>query len=1024
MKTTTGDARSERGFVLLTVLFVLLALLILCAPFLMTARNADKASMQLVDRAQVRLLLDGAARHARVQLGASHPGAGDETFGFDSLAELQVDNRFDPDFLNAADPEGAMWDLDVVDVAGLIDLNSASPQVIANMLGMTSRIREVTAGDASELRVYDPEHFAAGQGYLVIHGEVVHYSAVEDDRLQGLERGVGAYKDQDDEWATEGPRPPTTHGVGTHVLDQRAFAPVVWRIAATDDVPRAFDTLEQLRESDVFALAGAVGEAGYAALANLGSVHGGVRAGARWHKAVRLTRSVEGGVDQEISVDDPRYFNEGATVWIGDGHNAELRYVQRRTREGAIVLNRVLDQDYQAWEAEVRVLARRPVNLNTAPPAVLEALFLNLQIRGRNSRITPSEAAALAGLTVASRPFTGLEDWMRRLVLPVAGIEEVPSDAEFVPAELALQGAAIIDPTDALALYVNGLNANDATLSFATMPFSFSSRDVYAMQLRASLNAPSGLQRTRAVRDRVELVVPQRELFSMWATQADFDDALRLTRDSPWFATGPSSTTRYDGSAVPPSRLWPHMGTLQGGPYLPGYGDTLFDGEGEARTAEHVFASRDEDGWVALWPSRVPEQGRFAGRMLHFDHETRDLEGRYLPDGTVARDASDDLVRWALDSEGGLMRAMSLSMWIKPQSLGEGVLLDVGGAGRETDRVTLALEGDDLVLRVLDGFGDHLATEGFPEATEVRFALSGDGPGLPADIWSHIQVDLSGSRPDQVHMLVNGTAHGVRRPGLTRLAAPASQGAGVLLVESTEGFPAQCVVRMGNELVECTVSGEKSLAVTHLEDGSQAGFGGRQARTRWTTGGVPANLVGITTDHPTGTTVSVYGYSAVLASNLPAGSSALPSDLGVFKVARCIGLDPNGPVWENIQVGFDSFGKGLEADMMTGLLLALGDAPDSDPDGSLVMSAFDPSGGYAALVQQRWGTINSDRSSKPPNGPLGGVEIVRNSGYTENVLHNVARGAEVANELPRYAAQDPDGTMGGTRVYVIFWEIA
>ena len=127
---------------------------------------------------------------------------------------------------------------EVEDVSGFIDLNSATPQVIANMLGMTSRIRAVTAGTASELRVYDPKNFAAGEGFLVINGEVVHYGGIEDDELNGLQRGVGAYKNEDDEWATEGPRPPTSHGVGTHVLDQRAFAPVVWRIASADDVPR------------------------------------------------------------------------------------------------------------------------------------------------------------------------------------------------------------------------------------------------------------------------------------------------------------------------------------------------------------------------------------------------------------------------------------------------------------------------------------------------------------------------------------------------------------------------------------------------------------------------------------------------------------------------------------------------------------------------------------------------------------------------------------------------------------------
>ena len=57
--------RSRAGMAILTVLLVLLALLVLCAPFLMTARNASRASGQLADAAQVRLALDSAAREAR-----------------------------------------------------------------------------------------------------------------------------------------------------------------------------------------------------------------------------------------------------------------------------------------------------------------------------------------------------------------------------------------------------------------------------------------------------------------------------------------------------------------------------------------------------------------------------------------------------------------------------------------------------------------------------------------------------------------------------------------------------------------------------------------------------------------------------------------------------------------------------------------------------------------------------------------------------------------------------------------------
>ena len=81
---------SRDGFVLLAVLFVLLALFALSAPFLATARNADAASQHASDRVQLGLALDGAARRGRSGLQATHPAI-DETPYYDGLDELDVD---------------------------------------------------------------------------------------------------------------------------------------------------------------------------------------------------------------------------------------------------------------------------------------------------------------------------------------------------------------------------------------------------------------------------------------------------------------------------------------------------------------------------------------------------------------------------------------------------------------------------------------------------------------------------------------------------------------------------------------------------------------------------------------------------------------------------------------------------------------------------------------------------------------------------------------------------------------------
>ncbi|MDA1264595.1 MAG: hypothetical protein O2816_05905, partial [Planctomycetota bacterium] len=1005
------QTRSEAGFVMITVLFVLLALLILCAPFLATARNANKHSQNHATNAQRRLALDSAARFARYRLSHTHQGSPDETQFWDSLDELKVEIDFDPEFVNATDPKGIMWDLDVRDISGLIDLNSAGPQMLANVLGLTTRLTEVIDGEASSLPVASDAGFAPEGGFVWVRGELIRYGKSGDEGLTGLDRGVGTTQAEDEGWLTEGPRPPSGHGIGTHVIDQRAFAPAIWRLGSDAD-PRTFDSFEQLADADQFALSGGMGPETILLLSDHCSVHGSVRGGDRWQRPVRLTSHIEGGETLTISVDDPRYVNAGCTIWIGDGDASELRMVQGIER-GRIRLESVLENDYDAWRTVVKVMRKRPVNLNTAPRNVLRALFLNLQIDGRNDRITEREADSLADLVVESRPFEGFQDFLLRVVLPAAGLEELPEGAPH-PESLPSGSGGLIDSADAVALYLNGLNANDGILAYSTMPFCFVSRDVYALDLRASVNGVSGLERTRGHRERVEVVVPQKPLFTMWGTQDDFDEAMRLSRTGLFWSTGPASTTRYDGSAVPPSRAWPNMGTLPSGPYLPGFHDEVVSDGGEAREPVRTFASREgEDDFAQLWAARVQESGRREQRMLHFDNEERDPEGRYLPDQAIGRSPNHKQVQWATDNDG-LMRPISFEMWIKPEG-GDGFLLDVQGAAPEVDRLSLAVEGEDLVLRVIDGFGDH-RDSAHTEATEVRYAIAqGDGPGLPANTWSHVAIDMQGTRPDQVDMLVNGTASGVRRLAMSRLASAAGQGDGTLYLEDAEGFPARGVARVGNELIEFRRSGN-TLACAHEEAGPDAGFGGRLARQRWGLDGIPEELGSTTVDHPAGAMVQVYGYSIPFTDDIPGGTGAksLASDLGVFKVAKVVGLDGDP---DPILAGAQYFGLGYEATNNSGLQLTLAD----DGAGN-VMDAFHPDGGYAMLCQRRWGVDPQMQSANPPNAPLGGFEVVRYSGWSGDILQIAARGDQVAGELPYYGSLDPAAIGGGTRVFVLDWE--
>lgn len=1016
---------SASGFALIVVLLVLLALLVLCAPFLLTARNADRASAELSDRVEARLLLDAAARHARVGLQTSHPAL-DSTPYFDTEEELEVRSRFPAGFLQAADPAGQMWQAQANDLSGRIDLNSAPPQVFANLMGISTRLTAPLEPNSKELPLssvngLDPT------GYVWIAGEWVRYGKLGESDLQQFLRGVNSVGT---DWMG-GPKPPSTHGAGTAVLDQRAFAAPLWRTMGTDGAYRPFEELEQLRDSARYALAvateGAAGAQAYegrvlAPLFDWGSVYVPVRSGSRWQYPVRVLSPVVGGQDGRLRVSSTRWLNPGATVQIDDGTTRETALVVEVSGDGMVFLDRILTNDYLAQRAELRVLSRVPVNLNTAPREVLRALFNNLQLVGKNARINKDEAEQLADLVIESRPLDGFEDFLRRVVLPACSIESLPENAPVVPRILE-GGRGFIDELDALALYTNALNANDSGLAFSTMPFCFRSSDVYELELRATVNAPAGVERFTLVRDQVEVVAPQQRLLQLWARQEDFDEERRLSRAAAWWMSGPSATSPYDGAAEPPSWIKANWGSYNGGLFLPGtIANSSSAPEDLPEKATHTFASREENAWIQLWPSRVPEVGKRRGRIVHFDTETRDPEGRYLPDEVVSRAADDNQVRWVdstvsqLSTSGtlsGLMFPAAWSLWVKLKNSQDACLFDIGANSNGSDRMALLIERGDLVLRVWDGTGDHTGTTEL-EAGEVRYALAGSAtaPGFPLDIWHHISVDVRGTRPDQITMLINGMSHGVRTPGMSRLVTSITASTTTIALESVEGFPAQGVARIGDELVEYTLGTGNSLNCTPILSGQMAGFGGRLARERriYTNGAsVPQVLLGGTPppnigDHPAGTVVQVFGYSMPLRSKAPSGTANLPQSLGTFAVGVVRGTQGGNPTQGGEplsvvlpQAGSLPLGYGLDGapSQVTGLILA---SPDAETTQAQLMASFQPTGGYVLLVQRALGRLIAQpqtpgQPGQPTDDPvtthnvrIGGAEILWYSGVQGNVL--------------------------------------
>src|SRR5439155_19340493 len=85
--------------------------------------------------------------------------------------------------------------------------------------------------------------------------EIIRYTKIKDGSLVEFQRGVLGPSDAS-QWHG-GPAPPSAHDAGAPLIDQRAFAPALWRIASPDGEFRAFDSTERLREAGSLAVAAA-----------------------------------------------------------------------------------------------------------------------------------------------------------------------------------------------------------------------------------------------------------------------------------------------------------------------------------------------------------------------------------------------------------------------------------------------------------------------------------------------------------------------------------------------------------------------------------------------------------------------------------------------------------------------------------------------------------------------------------------------------------------------------------------------
>ncbi|MBM4063429.1 MAG: hypothetical protein FJ265_20360, partial [Planctomycetes bacterium] len=866
-------ARSpDSGIALLAVLFALTLLAVLALPFAVSMGVGGEVATREVERTQVELASASVRDLLLATAALSHPAI-DPTPTFDGAAEWPDEVELPAQFAPLRDEGrqllgGAVWDLQ-----RLLALDGVSPLVLANLLGNTTRLAEPLAEQAAELVVDDATQLP-DEGLLWLQHEVVRYAGKRGNRLTEVQRGLF----QELGFA----KPADTILESALVLDYRCVLAAAWPFLGRADGSRA-----ARRPYTV------VGELGEIAAAGVGafrqqeldvfaaalSADTMAATSASWGRPERVFDALAPG-DRVLRVKSALHVGAGSTVRLRDLGTGAVEYglVMMASNEQFVrdlhlpsifrlELLLPVTRAFGAIDTVVEPLVPAPVNLNTAPPAVLAAIFAevrrapNVRVHegdGRN-RPTPlrpisrNEARALAEEIEALRagdprtpgqgPLRGWQDLCERVFRP--RFEAAANDADKEPW---------------LYLYRNLQTGRDAVLEFGTSPVTFRSGPWVGYRAGASRSRSTVAPGVAARHERtgIAAAVPGFALEHSWPTQEVLEEAFLLDRRAPFYVTTPVNVGALlvgnrgggEGGNDPASRYFAHLVPLAFGGGAGGFGAPRYPSQDPADAAITPATAiavprqwRSEFLVHDSFTTALDPRGRDVGK--EGPYQIANIGPRGGDGAAAAPQRRHDRISFPFSNQHGFANRFGVGFWLEPESLAAATLFDHAGDDPERNRIALLGRDGNLVLEVIDEAGldpdPGQSPAGVPR-TAAQWSLPLTELGLPAATPVHLSLSAYGSRPSELSLTVDGLPRGKGKfvtyltAALPEFDPSLANNQGLppqtgderyfdLQVESTEGFPQVGILRIGTELFEYT-----GVTATTFQCQWRDSIGGRAAR--------------------------------------------------------------------------------------------------------------------------------------------------------------------------------------------------
>lgn len=944
MRCEAAPPSSRRGSALVVVLLALGLLFSLGVPYLMATRLRQESAAEAFGRAQARVATSSAAEAFAARQEGSHPAA-DPTPLFDTSAEWDGSTMgILPQTLGGGWEEATeSWGAEMSSLQSLLPLGSAPPLLLQNLIHPCFLTRDMTYRDG-EVMVSSTDGFPE-QGLVLIGGRWLEYASKTPNRFSGV---------------VPDPNPPENldekrFSAGRFVMDPRVWTLALARLQSGEFRAPEFaaDILDFSLDGDP---RGLLPEAERRRIADRATERSGGHGSADWMPGTWLVEAINPETPDQVTVADGDLVNAGTVLRIQPEVGQFLDTVVLAARGQRLLLAQPVPTDLPVFTTLLIPLRREPVDVNSCSPELLEALALGVSFQGLppvafdrpasgdvgDEWVNPSEARAFAAAVIASRPLQGPDDLWSRVLAP-------------------LSDKGPLTDLDAWALWLNSVDPCSGYLRQSTTSFSYRSGDRYAARIQAVIRSRLGRTLARRAENVRLAVAPDGPLTSFVLDQITLDDSGRWGRGAHRVTSLPNHLGRNrigfnSGINGPTLRL----GTWsQAGRVLPEPKPDNF-----ALLPEPVF---EADNWGA----------NTRGRIEHFDLEASPLGRPIAERGPLA----ESVAQWNVPLTLGfsLIEPLCMEAWFESRAgLADAVLMDLAGVELRRNRIYAAIEQGELILRAYDAAGDDpLDPDGLVQGWTVRV----DPAEYPlANRPFHLNALLRGVGPGGVQFAVDGVPRG-EVDGQDWLSggpggyAPGDAG-GTLNVESTAGFPNAGALQVGNEVVEYSSKTDTAFNLARTSGaGASTYLGGRAAREQSDT-----QALALDTDHPAGAGVRIYGYSAVLAGDIPPGGGSLSGSFGPWSLAVC----EQGIEDVNIELPdgtpFNA-GRGIVGTWTGDLDLTPFIAADP-----YYAEAFQSNGGYLVIWQPAPVWLDGTPVRTVDGSRLGGLEIVQYGQRTGTTL--------------------------------------